>query len=339
MTMTNTKSKILVTHRIHDEVADRLSAVGVLDMNMTAEPWSYNEICRRAADAVAMMGFMTDRVDRQFLDSAPRLRIVACALKGYDSYDTKACADAGVWLSIVPDLLTEPTAELAIGLCIGLGRHIRHGDSLIRTQPYQGWRPHFYGIGLRDATVAVIGLGAVGRAIIDKLRGFGCRRLIGVDPGHTVAEVDCSPLDQALEQADIVFLAAPLTDSSIHMINIRSLEHAKPGQLMINIGRGSVVDEIAVAQALEQGRLGGYAADVFNCEDWALPSRPPAIPDALLRAENTLFTPHLGSAVTSVRLAIEHRAADNIIDLFEGRAPRDQLKAFTPDRCQIPAMC
>ena len=328
--MTQKNTKILITHRVHDEVADRLRAVGELDMNMDIEPWPYAEICARAADASAMMGFMTDRVDMPFLDGAPRLKIIACALKGYDSYDVAACEEAGVWLSIVPDLLTEPTAELAIGLCIGLGRHMRQGDHLIRSRPYKGWRPQLYGTGLNNATVAVVGLGAVGRAILARLQGFGCARLLGVDPGITLPGIDSVTADIAQAQADILFLAAPLTPSSIHMLNARTLPRSKPGQLIINVGRGSVVDEQAIAAALQAGHLGGYAADVFNCEDWALDNRPRDIPDALLRASNTLFTPHLGSAVHSVRLAIEHRAADNIIDVLQGRPPRDRLESALP---------
>ncbi|MBA3979879.1 MAG: hydroxyacid dehydrogenase [Alcanivorax sp.] len=328
--MGNQHNKILVTHRVHQEVADRLRDIGQVDMNPDSEPWPYEEICRRAADASAMMGFMTDRVDMAFLNGAPRLKIIACALKGYDSYDVSACKEAGVWLSIVPDLLTEPTAELAIGLCIGLGRHIRQGDHRIRTGSYQGWRPQLYGYGLHGANVAVVGLGAVGRAILARLQGFGCRRLLGVDPDTAVPGVESVPLAHAQRHADILFLAAPLTPSSIHMLDAQTLPQSQSGQMIINIGRGSVVNEYAIADALHQGRLGGYAADVFSFEDWALPDRPLDIPDALLQAPNTLFTPHLGSAVHSVRLAIEHRAADNIIDALQGRPPRDLLGNMLP---------
>jgi phosphonate dehydrogenase len=113
----------------------------------------------------------------------------------------------------------------------------------------------------------------------------------------------------------------------LNLIDHVQLAECKPGQLLINVGRGSVVNEQAVAQALESGRLAGYAADVFACEDWALSDRPQVIEPRLLAHPATVFTPHLGSAVRSVRLAIEQRAADNIIAVLTGSAPPDVMNA------------
>jgi phosphonate dehydrogenase len=279
----------------------------------------------RAKDADAIMGFMTDSVDVELLAKAPRLRVLACALKGYDSYDIDACTRAGVWVSIVPDLLTEPTAELAVGLAISLARNVMPGDAQVRSGAFQGWRPRLYGTGLAGATVAVVGLGCVGRAIIARLAGFGYARLVGIDPMQRLLEVEPLALEEALTLADFVFVAAPLTSNSLHMFDARALAHCKPGQFIINVGRGSVVDEEAIATALEAGNLGGYAADVFACEDWGIAQRPAAVPARLCAQANTLLTPHLGSAVRDVRLAIEHRAADNIIAVLEGHEPADAI--------------
>ena len=317
--------KILITNPVHDDVYQRLAAFAAIDMNTSAEPWPYTEVCRRAADATAMMGFMTDTVDAGLLQSAPDLKIIACALKGYDSYDVEACDKAGVWLSIVPDLLTEPTAELAIALALGLGRHVRAGDSYVRQGDYRGWRPHFYGTGLKGSRVAVLGLGHVGSAIVARLQGFECAQIMGVDSTRQLSGVDVCDLSSALQHADFIFLALPLTRDSWHLLGADQLQQCKPGQLIINVGRGSVVDELAIADALTAGKLGGYAADVYSCEDWAYQERLTQIPEALLKAGNTLLTPHLGSAVHSVRRAIEHRAADNIIAVLEGRAPLDAI--------------
>jgi phosphonate dehydrogenase len=316
---------VVVTNRIHDEVLARLQARARVDMNRGLEPWTPEELGRRLHTATAMMGFMTDRIDDALLAQAPQLRIVACALKGYDAYDVDACTRRGVWLSIVPDLLTEPTAELAVGLAIGLARHMRAGDAVVRTPGYAGWRAHLYGTGLRDATVAVVGLGLVGRAIVDRLAGFGCAQILGVDPAARHPAARSVALDEALAVSQFVFLAVPLTPSSRGLIDARRLAHARPGQWLVNVGRGSVVDEEAVAAALQAGHLGGYASDVFACEDWGLPDRPRQVPAALLDAPRTLFTPHLGSAVQDVRLAIEHRAADNLLAVLDGQAPFDRI--------------
>jgi phosphonate dehydrogenase len=331
-------SKILVTNPIHAEVLSRLTAIGEVDMNASSTPWSNAEIRAKAAGSQAMMGFMTDCVDTHLLAAAPDLRVIAAALKGFDSYDVAACSEAGVWFCIVPDLLTEPTAELAIGLAISLARHVRHGDAYVRSGAFNGWRSNYFGTGLRQATVAVIGLGQVGSAIIDRLAGFECAEIYGVDPAATHPQAVSCDLTSALERADFIFVAAPLTPTSTRLLNTDALAITKRGALIINVGRGSVVDEQSVLHALRAGTIGGYAADVFACEDWSLAERPTAIDPALLAHPQTLFTPHLGSAVRTVRLAIEHRAADNIIAVLQGQPPPDAINVLLKHRVRMATL-
>lgn len=318
-------NKIVVTNRIHAEVLARLEAVGKVVVNPALEPWSQEALAEHLRDATALMGFMTDRVDEALLQQASSLRIIACALKGFDNYDIAACTARKIWVSIVPDLLTEPTAELAVGLAIALGRHVLAGDQQMRSMPFKGWRAQFFGTGLHQSTVAILGLGLVGQAIAQRLSGFGCKALLGVDPQNTATNVTSCDLGEALSTADYVFVAIPLATTSIDLLNDREFGQCKVGQLMINVGRGSVVNEQAVARALAQGKLAGYAADVFACEDWGLSNRPQTIEPKLLAHPNTVFTPHLGSAVSRVRLAIEHRAADNILAALQGQTPSDAI--------------
>jgi phosphonate dehydrogenase len=320
-----TRPLILATARIFPETRAALEPFGEVAANAGVEPWPEAERRARAATAEAMMAFMTDRVDADFLAAAPRLRIVACALKGADNFDLDACRARGVAVSLVPDLLTAPTAELAIGLAIGLGRHLREGDASIRGGAFAGWRPVLYGQGLDGATVAVLGLGALGGAICARLAPFGCR-ILGVDPARPApAGVEGAALEDALAQADLVVAALPLLPATLHVIDAARLALLKPGALLVNVGRGSTVREADVAEALADGRLGGYAADVFELEDWAIEARPRVIEPRLLAHPRTLFTPHLGSAVAQVRRAIELRAAANIADALEGHAPRDRV--------------
>ncbi|MGE3990440.1 MAG: phosphonate dehydrogenase [Pseudorhodoplanes sp.] len=321
------RPRILVTNWVHETTLQQLSLLGDIDANETRMPWPREQIIRRAEQADAILAFMTDCIDASFLARCKRLRAVACALKGYDNFDMDACNAAGIWISIVPDLLTEPTAELAVGLAIGLARNIRDGDALVRSGAFEGWRPVLYGTGLDGSTVSIVGMGRVGRAVAQRLSGFGCR-LLGIDP---VAEVPPGMikvgLNRALETSDYVILCAPLSPGSRHLIGADALARMNADTLLINVGRGSVVDESAVLAALEAGKLGGYAADVFEMEDWALPERPKAIDERLRTHSRTLFTPHLGSAVTEVRKAIEMRAVDNIADALEGHRPRDAINA------------
>jgi len=324
-------AKIVMTNRVHAEVVDLLAAHGTLVVNTGDEPWAREEVERRSADADALVAFMTDLVDDAFLARCPRLRIVACVLKGYDNFDVAACTRRNVWLSVVPDLLTNPTAELAVGLTIALGRKLLEGDAYMRSGAFGGWRPQLYGSGLDGSTVGIVGFGAVGRAIARRLDGFGAR-LLCHDP-RPLSEADARtfgvearPLPGLLGESDFIVVAAPLTPDSLHLIDAAALAQMKRGALLVNVGRGSVIDEAAVAMALAEGRLGGYVADVFEMEDWARPGRPSGIaPDLIAHRQRTVLTPHLGSAVARVRLDMELAAARDVIAVLQGRAPANAV--------------
>ncbi|HCD84363.1 MAG TPA: hydroxyacid dehydrogenase, partial [Agrobacterium sp.] len=164
--------KTVVTNWVHPEILEVLKEVGPVVANTTRQPWSREEIVSHAKDADAMVAFMTDHVDEAFLAACPDLKLISCALKGADNFDVDACRRMGVAVSIVPDLLTAPTAELAIGLTIALGRNILLGDRSIRSSGFDGWRPELYGTGLDGSTVGIVGMGAVGQAIAHRLKGF-----------------------------------------------------------------------------------------------------------------------------------------------------------------------
>ncbi len=321
------KPKIVVTQPIHADVLHKLETVGDVVMNPGPEPWNTHELYMHLAVADALMAFMPDRIDADVLRQAPRLKTIACALKGYDNFDLKACDKAGVAISFVPDLLTEPTAELAIGLAIAAARHVVPGDRIVHAGQYAGWRPVLYGTGLHQSIVAVVGLGAVGRAIVDRLSGFGCAEILGVDPQNRDPRTTPVSLPEAVRRADYLLLAVPLTPHTQHLLDEALLTQVKPGVVIVNIGRGSVISEAAVAKGLAQGLIGAYAADVYEMEDWLLPNRPRSIDAGLLASERTVLTPHIGSAVARVRLAIEHRAADNLLQVLAGHVPKDVLYA------------
>jgi phosphonate dehydrogenase len=317
--------RVVVTGWVHSEVVEFLAAGFAVDANPERTPWPRAELLARARDADALLAFMTDHVDADFLARCPRLRIVAGALKGYDNFDAAACTARGVWLTVVPDLLTEPTAELTVGLMIALARNLVAGDRLVRGGGFAGWRPILYGTGLKGAVVGIVGMGAVGCAVAERLRGFG-PHLVYSDPRDVTAAAALGaervPLATLLAAGDFVVLALPLAADTAQLIDRAALQRMKPGALLINPARGSLVDEAAVAQALAAGRLAGYAADVFAMEDWARPDRPAEVLPALRESPRTVLTPHLGSAVDAVRREIALEAARSIIDCFAGRTPR-----------------
>jgi len=183
-----------------------------------------------------------------------------------------------VWVSIVPDLLTVPTAELAIGLMLSLGRSIVAADNKIRSSGISGWRPNFYGAGLANSTVGILGFGCVGRAIAGRLVGFQSRILaldeVDTQPPQSLANhVTMTNRDDLLAETDFLILALPLTAQTLHILDRDTIARVKPGARIINPARGSLVDEAAIADAIEAGHLAGYAADVFECEDWARESQ------------------------------------------------------------------
>ena len=325
------KPKVVLTHRVHAEVIELLAAYCEVIPNTTHETLPRDAILQRAKDAEAIMTFMPDSVDEAFLRACPRLRVVGCALKGYDNYDIDACTRHGVWITNVPDLLTIPTAELTIGLLIGLTRNVLAGDRFVRGGQFNGWRPALYGAGLTGKTLGIIGMGAVGQAIAQRLAGYEMRMLYA-DPlalpreKETQWNLERVELATLLAASDFVVPMVPYGDETLHMIGTGALAQMKMGAYLINTCRGSVVDEQAVVEALASGRLAGYAADVFEMEEWARPNRPHAIPQALLEdPEHTLFTPHIGSAVDSVRLEIELEAARNILQAMRGETPQGAI--------------
>ena len=226
---------------MHDDVLARLAEIGEVDANRRRTAWSREELAKRAASADALLAFMTDHVDADFLGSCRRLQVIACALKGFDNFDVAACTAAGIWVTIVPDLLTSPTAELAVALALGLGRKLREGDALVRSGTFKGWRPILYGTGLDRSVVGIVGMGAVGRAIAARLSGFGCR-ILGVDPRQEMPPgVVASDLDAALAASDYLILAVPLAADTFHMIGRNALARMKPAraarQYRARIGR------------------------------------------------------------------------------------------------------
>jgi phosphonate dehydrogenase len=319
--------RVVVTNPVFPETRALLEQSATVVVNQVIEPWPYEEVRQRCRDAVGLLAFMTDRIDAAFLAACPGLRVIGAALKGCDNIDVEAATNAGVWLTIVPDLLTAPTAELAIGLMLSLGRNIVAGDLSIRKNGFDGWRAALYGAGVAGATVGIVGFGLVGRAIVERLVGFQCR-LLAYDPSASEAlmktwpHVTVARFEDVIAKSDYVVLALPLTAGTKHMVNSETIAAMKPGTRIVNPARGSLVDETAVADAIARGHLAGYAADVFECEDWAVEDRPTGIDPRLTSASApTVFTPHIGSGVVAVRREIELSAARSILDVLAGRIP------------------
>ena len=325
--------KVVISNKPFAETIAYLEPRCRVVANADVEVWSDAQLLAHLKDATAMMAFMPDTVDERLLAACPQLKMISCALKGCDNFDLGACARHGVLVAVVPDLLTIPTAELAVGLTIGLARNVRAGDRLVRGGRFKGWRAHLYGTGLHGSVVGLLGCGAVGRATAERLAGFGCEiryfeRTPLVEEEERRLSVTYAELDSLLSSSDVVIVCLPLNPETRHLVDGERIRQMKPGAHLVNISRGSVVDERAVAEALEAGHLAGYAADVFELEDWALSGRPRSIDRRLLEpGAATLFTPHIGSAVDDARREIERQAAHHILQFLDGETPDGAIAA------------
>jgi phosphonate dehydrogenase len=325
--MTANRPRVVVTHWVHPEVQGYLA--GFCDPVIPGREegvWPRVRVAELAADADGLIVCMADSIDEAFLEGCPRLRVVSATLKGYDNFDADACTRRGVWLTIVPDTIIAPTAELTVGLLIGVMRRVAEGHEHVRSGCFTGWRPQLYGSSLQDATIGLAGMGQLGQAVARRLAGFEARLVYHdaqrLAPGRE-RELGVTYLDlvELAGGCEAMVVLLPLTARTRHLITASVLQGMRPGAFVVNVGRGSVVDEDAVADALESGQLGGYAADVFAMEDWALPDRPASIPDRLLHHPRTLFTPHLGSAVDGVRRAMSLQAARQVGQVLQGQRP------------------
>src|SRR5581483_4554055 len=284
MTAHASSSKTIVaSHRVFPETLAALGEIGNVNAPNPRQQFAKPQLHKLAKNADAFLAFMPDKIDDAWLLRAPRLRMIAAALKGYDNFDLDACTRRGIWVSNVPDLLTAPTSELTIGLMISLARKIRAGDSRIRKSGQSKWQPDLYGTGICGSTVGLIGMGMIGIAIAERLQGFGAtllyfeKRPIEKNLETKLKLTRCA-LPELLPRCDFLVIAVPLNTGTYHLLNDEALATCKPGALLINPARGSVVDEAAVIRALESGQLSGYAADVFACEDLSLAGHPKSIP-------------------------------------------------------------
>ena len=166
-------ARVVVTHWVHPEVSAYLAGFCCPVLPSREQGvWPRGTVAELARDAVGIIACMADQIDEEFLSGCPDLRVVSATLKGYDNFDAQACARHGVWLTILPDMLTVPTAELAVCLTLGIMRHVGEADRSIRSGGYPGWRPWFYGSSLHGSTVGILGMGRVGRAFAARIRPF-----------------------------------------------------------------------------------------------------------------------------------------------------------------------
>lgn len=267
------------------------------------------------ADAEALVCLLGDRIDREVLAAAPRLRVVANYAVGHDNIDRAACAAAGVLVANTPDVLTDATADLAFALLLAVARRLGEGERLVREGRWQGWAPGLLlGCELAGRTLGIIGLGRVGRAMARRAQGFGMQ-VIALAHGDAPSPpgIERVPPDELYARADVVSLHCPLTPATRRIIDARALAAMKPTAILVNTARGEHVDEDALVQSLERGHLAGAGLDVFVGE--------PAVSPRLLAAPRVVMTPHVGSATATARARMAELCARAVAAVLAGARP------------------
>jgi glyoxylate reductase len=271
------------------------------------------------AEAEALVCLLTDRVDAALLDAAPRLRVVANAVVGYEHVDLEACARRGIVVTHTPGVLTEATADLAFALILAVVRGLPRAERCLRAGEFHGWGfwDHL-GSDLAGKTLGILGMGRIGQAVARRALAFGMRvirhsRSPLPDEVAAQLQTEAVSLEGLLERSDVLSLHAPLTPATRHVIDAAALARMKPGAYLVNTARGALVDEAALAAALVAGRLAGAGIDVYE--------REPEVHPALLAAPNAVLLPHVGSATRETRTRMAVLAARNAHAVLTGGAP------------------
>lgn len=274
------------------------------------------EILALVAGADAVAPDLTVRVDDRFLDAAgPDLKVVANFAVGYDNIDLDACRGRGVAVTNTPDVLTNATAELALTLALSAARDLPAAERKLRAGEWQGWDPAEYrGFELAGSTVGIVGMGRIGSRFAELLAGFGVDLLYSSRRRKPQEEdrlgARRAGLEELLSKSDLVSLHLPASPENRHLINARTLALMKPTAILVNTGRGMLVDSVALAGALEAGRLGAAGLDVFEHE--------PEVAPELLAAPRTSLSPHIGSATYRARDLMSGLVARNVIAALSG---------------------
>lgn len=261
-------------------------------------------------------------ITRDFLAALPRLKGVVRTGIGVDTVDLEAASDLGVVIANVPDFCRDEVAEHALGLIFAVARKIGFADRLVRRGGwYQGVSASLLPMRqLKGQTLGLIGLGRIGQTVAHKAQGLGLK-VIGFDPQVEAAVAKSAgirwlALDDVLRQADIISLHVPATTGTQHLINKRTLGLMKPGAILINTARGSVVDESALAAALAAGHLAGAGLDVLDTE-------PPPVPHPLFQFENIVFTCHYASCSVEAYARMRQEMSEQAVQILRGEFPRN----------------
>jgi len=313
------KPKILVTHKLLPKAMKILSEKYDFEL-ATSEPiLEKAELIDKIRDKSGVLSLLVDQIDRDVIDAAPDLRIIANCAVGFNNIDVEYAGRKDIMVTNTPGVLTDATADLTWALILSVARRIPEADRYSRSLKFKGWELDlFLGRDLTGKRLGIVGMGRIGRAVALRAQPFQMD-VVYNDPHPLDPEEEQTmhalrlPLDELLATSDVITLHTTLTPETHHLISKDRLNHMKPEAILINVSRGPIVDEISLAEALLKKHIWGAGLDVYE--------REPAIEEALLSLDNVVLLPHIGSASIQTRLKMSMMAVSNLIQGLEGRKP------------------
>jgi gluconate 2-dehydrogenase len=324
------KPRILVARAVFPEVIERLSQHFEVESNQADETWSKAQLTDKLRDKAGAFTTGTDRIDAEVLAACPQLKICANMAVGYNNFDLDAMTARGVLGTNTPDVLTETTADFGFALMMATARRMTESEHYLRAGKWTKWSyDMFAGSDIHGATLGILGMGRIGQGIAKRgAHGFGMKVIYHNRSRLDAAtEAECKARfvskEELLKTADHLVLVLPYSPAAHHAIGAAELTQMKPTATLVNIARGGIVDDAALAVALREKRIAAAGLDVYEGE-------PKVHPD-LLTVPNVVLTPHIASSSVPTRLAMANLAADNLIAFFT------QHKALTPLNPQVLA--
>lgn len=309
------KPTVFVTRIIPEKALQMVREHGAATVWEGELPPSRDDLLRAVAGADGLLCLLTDPVDADVIDAAPRLRVISQMAVGYDNIDLPAATRRRIPVGHTPGVLTDTTADFAFALLMAAARRISEAERFARAGRWKTWGPTLLmGQDVYGATLGIVGMGRIGQAVARRARGFEMRVLYA-DPSEPEATRELGAvrvdLDDLLAQADFVSLHVPLTAATERLIDARALARMKPTAILVNTARGPVVDQAALYDALVSGQIAYAALDVTDPE-------PIAPDDPLLSLDNCLIVPHIASSSVATRTRMAVMAAENLIAGLKG---------------------
>ena len=310
-------AKVVVTGKIPAVALERLRAEHTVDAWEDESPIARDELLKRVAGADSIVSLLTEKIDAELLDAAGKqLRSVSNVAVGYNNIDVPACRERNVLVTNTPGVLTDATADIAMALILMSTRRLAEGERVIRAQqPWQWGMFYMLGSSIQGSQLGIVGMGQIGAAVARRARAFGMTiaytKRSPLD-AETAKELNAThmELDELLATSDVVSLHCPYSPETHHLMNASTIGKMKKSAYLINTARGPVVDEEALATALQQGKIAGAGLDVFEKE--------PTVHQALIGLDNVVLIPHLGSATVETRTAMANLAVTNALAVLSG---------------------